>query len=219
MTMIQRHREKIVILGTGLFVSEVVDMLEGTGRFEVTAFIENRVREKAGKPLAGRPVIWIDDARRLAGSHRALRGLSTTRCAVFIEQATAMGFEFATFLHPTACISRTSSVGEGSIVCPGVIIASHTTIGSHVILNRGVLVGHDTMIGDLVTVSPGANIAGRVEVKEGAYIGMGAVVLDRITIGAHSIVGAGAVVTRDVPDHVQVVGVPARITREGIEGK
>jgi acetyltransferase-like isoleucine patch superfamily enzyme len=48
---------------------------------------------------------------------------------------------------------------------------------------------------------------------------MGAVVLDRITVGVHSVVGAGAVVTRDVPDHVQVIGVPARIVKENIRGK
>ena len=35
----------------------------------------------------------------------------------------------------------------------------------------------------------------------------------------HSVVGAGAVVTRNVPDHVQVVGIPAAIVRESIDGK
>jgi acetyltransferase-like isoleucine patch superfamily enzyme len=44
-------------------------------------------------------------------------------------------------------------------------------------------------------------------------------VLDRITIGEHSVVGAGSVVTRDVPDHVQGIGVPAKIVRENIQGK
>jgi acetyltransferase-like isoleucine patch superfamily enzyme len=48
---------------------------------------------------------------------------------------------------------------------------------------------------------------------------MGAVVIDHITIGSHSVIGAGAVVTKDVPDHVLVVGVPARIVKEGIAGK
>ena len=48
---------------------------------------------------------------------------------------------------------------------------------------------------------------------------MGALVLDRISVGSHSIVGAGAVVTKDVPDNVQVVGAPAKIVNENIEGK
>lgn len=48
---------------------------------------------------------------------------------------------------------------------------------------------------------------------------MGATVVDRLTIGVESIVGAGAVVVEDVPPNVQVVGVPARITKRGIEGR
>jgi acetyltransferase-like isoleucine patch superfamily enzyme len=48
---------------------------------------------------------------------------------------------------------------------------------------------------------------------------MGALILNTVSVGAYSVVGAGAVVTRDVPDHVQVVGVPAEIVKEGVEGK
>jgi acetyltransferase-like isoleucine patch superfamily enzyme len=51
------------------------------------------------------------------------------------------------------------------------------------------------------------------------YIGMGAVILNSLTIGSRVVVGAGAVVTKDVPDGVQVLGVPARITKEGIDGR
>lgn len=56
-----------------------------------------------------------------------------------------------------------------------------------------------------------------VTIGEGAYVGMGAIVLERITIGGYSVIGAGAVVTRDVPQHVQVMGIPARITKENVE--
>jgi acetyltransferase-like isoleucine patch superfamily enzyme len=51
-------------------------------------------------------------------------------------------------------------------------------------------------------------------VKRGASIGSGAVILCGLTIGKGAMVGAGAVVTRDVPDHGLVCGVPARLVRK-----
>lgn len=56
-----------------------------------------------------------------------------------------------------------------------------------------------------------------VSVSEGASIGARAVCVAPVTIGRWSTVAAGAVVTRNVPDHALVVGVPAR--RIGWVGK
>ena len=47
-------------------------------------------------------------------------------------------------------------------------------------------------------------------VRRGASIGANATIICGITIGEGSMVAAGAVVTRDVPDHALMVGVPAR---------
>jgi UDP-2-acetamido-3-amino-2,3-dideoxy-glucuronate N-acetyltransferase len=47
-------------------------------------------------------------------------------------------------------------------------------------------------------------------VRRGATLGANCTVVCGTTIGAHAFVGAGAVVSRDVPDHALVIGVPAR---------
>jgi acetyltransferase-like isoleucine patch superfamily enzyme len=49
-----------------------------------------------------------------------------------------------------------------------------------------------------------------VVIEDGASIGARAVCVAPVRIGRWATVAAGAVVTRDVPDHALVVGVPAR---------
>jgi acetyltransferase-like isoleucine patch superfamily enzyme len=48
-------------------------------------------------------------------------------------------------------------------------------------------------------------------VRRGASIGANATILCGIEIGEEALVGAGAVVTRDVPAHAIVAGVPAAV--------
>jgi serine acetyltransferase len=54
----------------------------------------------------------------------------------------------------------------------------------------------------------------------GAYtrVGTGAKVLGAVTVGERAIIGAGAVVLHDVPEAATVVGVPARVVRQGPVG-
>ncbi len=52
---------------------------------------------------------------------------------------------------------------------------------------------------------------GRIHGMYGASIGAGAIILPNVTIGKYAMVGAGALVTKDVPDHGLVIGVPARL--------
>jgi acetyltransferase EpsM len=211
--------QPLVILGTHVFAEEIADLATQTGEFEVAAFAENWDRERCREPMLGRPVVWIDDLEPLAATHGAICAIGSNKRWQFIEPVRELGFEFVTLQHPSATVSDEAEIGAGSIVGAGSVIGARAKLGEHVIVNRGVLIGHHTRIGDYVTLSPGANVAGCVEVGDGAYVAMGATLLDRISIGSHSVVAAGAVVTRDVPEKVQVQGVPARVVKEGVEGR
>ena len=210
---------KLLILGTRTFAPEIADVASDVPGVEIAGFVENMDRSRCSKTLEGLPIHWVDDVASLSDTHLAVCALATTQRSRFIEQVSSLGMRFATIVHPAARISRNSTVGEGSIVFPGVMIATRTTIGRHVILNRGALIGHHTTIGDYCSVMPGANIAGACTIGEATYVGMGALVLDHHAVGTRSVIGAGSVVTRDVADNVQVIGAPAKIVREQIEGR
>ncbi|MGH9661814.1 MAG: acetyltransferase [Bryobacteraceae bacterium] len=208
----------LLIFGARGFAQEVADLAGDTPGVRVAGYVENYDRELCGE-RDGLPVLWIDDVARMAGTHSAICGLGTTRRRALIEQVAAMGFEFIALIHPSARVSSKSSIGPGAIVSAGAIIAAHSRIGAHVIVNRGALLGHHLEIGACSTIGPGANIGGGCRLGEGVYIGIGATIVDHLNIGRGSVVGAGAVVTRDLPERVLAVGVPAKVVKEGIEGK
>jgi serine O-acetyltransferase len=113
----------------------------------------------------------------------------------------------------------------------------HTAIGRDVTLGAGVYFPHgwahihgETTIGDcvIVGVHSGIGLRGSFFSKGmgtkgptiGAYtrVGTGAKVLGSVSIGERAVIGAGAVVIRDVPEAATVVGVPARVVRQGPVG-
>jgi sugar O-acyltransferase (sialic acid O-acetyltransferase NeuD family) len=210
--------QPLLILGTRTYALELLDVASDAG-FAVAGFIENMDRDRCLEPLEGLSVHWIDEVVSLAATHLAVCSLATTQRARFVEQVSVLGFRFATVVHPSAQIPATTRIGEGCIIAAGVIIGAHSELGAQVRVNRGALIGHHTSIGDFVTIQPGANIAGACEIGSGSYLGMGSIVIDHLRVGEGSVVGAGAVVTKDVPSNVQVVGIPARVVKENVEGK
>lgn len=208
----------LVVLGTTHF-SEVVAETAGLAGFAVAGFVENLSRERCAETLCDLPVHWIDDVATLAGSHEAICGLGTTKRRTFVERAAALGFRFATVVHPTAYVAPSTTLGAGVYVGPHAAISPSCRIGNHVIVLSGSLVGHHADIGEFSSLMMGARVAGSTRIGECTWIATGAIVIDHLTVGSHAVVAAGAVVVEDVPDRVQVMGVPARIVKEVPDGR
>lgn len=203
-------RADLLILGAGAFAEEVADVATSSGQYQVIGFVEGLDCNRSNDKIAGKPIYWIDEIAPLLSKCFGICGIGSPRRSELIDRATSLGMRYTTVQHPTAIVSPLARWGIGCYFGPGCIVAAHVHIGDHVVLNRGCSIGHHTKVDSFVTVSPGVNFAGRGHVEHHAFLGIGATVIDGIRIGKHSLVGAGAVVTRDVPDTIKVVGVPAR---------
>jgi acetyltransferase-like isoleucine patch superfamily enzyme len=112
-------------------------------------------------------------------------------------------------------------IQKGSSIGAKCKISSHSFICEGVDIEDGVFIGHGVMFtndiypkavgedGELQTEADWKVI--RTLVKARASIGSNATILCGITIGEGSLIGAGAVVTKDVPAHAIVAGVPAKV--------
>ena len=130
------------------------------------------------------------------------------------ELSAMLDARYGQAIHPSAIIASSARIGEGTVVHHGSIVQANATIGRHVLINTAASVDHDCVVGDHAHVSPQVALCGHVRVGEGTHIGAGAVVIPKVTIGRWCRIGAGAVVLEDVPDHVTVVGNPARIVAD-----
>ena len=119
---------------------------------------------------------------------------------------------YPSLIHPSVWIGAEGfvTIGEGCIICAGVLITTNVIIKDFVILNLQCTVGHDVVINNYAAFMPSVNISGEVTIGEGVYVGTGAKIINQIEIGEYTIVGAGAVVARSLPVRCTAVGVPAR---------
>jgi sugar O-acyltransferase (sialic acid O-acetyltransferase NeuD family) len=120
----------------------------------------------------------------------------------------------AVAISPKSNISNYTTIGQGTLVCPGVCISPFSIIGKGVILNTGAIIEHECNISDFIHIAPGAVLAGNVYIGESSFIGANSVVKQGVRIGKNVTVGAGAVVLKDIPDNEIWIGNPAKRLRK-----
>jgi UDP-2-acetamido-3-amino-2,3-dideoxy-glucuronate N-acetyltransferase len=120
-----------------------------------------------------------------------------------------------TRVGPFVEIQRNCSVGarckisSHSFLCEGVTIEDEVFVGHGVMFTNDIFPQATNEDGTLQTDKDWVCVP--TLVKRRASIGSNATIVCGITIGEGALIGAGAVVTKDVPDHALVVGVPGRV--------
>lgn len=190
--------------GHGKVVKEI---LHANG-IKVEAFVDDNsnVNECAGRRV-------LHDAVGLSPMIVSIGNCRIHKLVVEKLKALNSDVEFATAIHPSAIVSPSAKIGEGTVVMAGVVINAEAVIGNHCIINTGATVDHECVIGDYCHIAPGVNISGDTHVDEGTWIGVGSCVIQGLHVGKNCMIGAGSVIVKDIPDNVVAFGNPCKVVK------
>jgi len=122
-------------------------------------------------------------------------------------------------IMPNCRIGSGCNLGQNVHVASGVRVGDNVKIQNNVSLYTGVELEDDVFCGPSMVftnvINPRSHVNRKAEyrktlVKQGATLGANSTIVCGTTIGRYAFVAAGATVTRDIPDHALVMGVPAR---------
>ncbi len=174
-------------------------------------------KEKWGKEYYGVRVLGsIEKARNFTDTY-FINGIGNDSNFMdkksILDRSGISSENFISIIHPTASISKTASIGIGTVILQNVTIASGVSIGNHVLIMAHSVINHDVQVGDYTFVTSGVCISGGVKVGEGCYIGTNSSIIGKIQIGENSLIGMGSVVLDTIPSHCVYVGNPAKFLK------
>jgi acetyltransferase-like isoleucine patch superfamily enzyme len=169
------------------------------------AAIENNVRLRFADHIRLGHGVYLDQGTYL---HATPRGIEIGAGTIVMHGAILHVYNFRGMSQSHIKIGRDSLIGEYSVIRGqgGVEIGDRVYTSP---FTQIIAVNHIFDDPNRPFVDQGITAEGII-IEDDVWLGAGAVITDGVKVGKGAVVAAGAVVTRDVPAHTVVGGVPAK---------
>lgn len=199
--------KKIIFFGTGAVAAEITSYIEDSdwGRnanIEVKGYVAS---DEAGVVNWGNykykaPYLGSFDTYKIEEEDYFVLALGNYAVKrKIVEQIKNRGGRFITLIHPTATIARTSTIGEGCVLCPYTMIGPNVILGDFNLLTSQSIISHDSTIGDYNFFATSL-ICGYTEIGSDNYFGIRATGVSSITIGSRNKIQAGMIIDKNIGD-------------------
>ncbi len=194
--------KEIVLFGAGGHCYAVIELIRSLGEFIPSKIIDDNPETNS---ILGLDVLLAEE-KHITEIMCITIGNNRVRKKI----AEMYASDYPSFIHRTAVVYPSVTIGEGTMIHPLAVLDADVSIGKHCIINNHSTVSHNSVVGDYAHIAIQATIAGGVKIGEGVLVGAGSVILPNVEIGEWSTIGAGAVVSKSIAPYTTVVGIPAK---------
>lgn len=142
----------LLILGAGSHGQEVMELAQSLRIFRKIDFLDDKKPEAIGKcenfsdylneyPVAI-PAVGDTDLRRR-----------------WMDELEDEGFVIPTLIHPTAVVSQSAQIGNGTVICARATIGPYTRLGEGCIISSGATVDKNVVLDDFYYVDCGETVS------------------------------------------------------------
>lgn len=204
----------LVIFGDTQFAERLSKYIIMEGVDRVCAFTQEE-RFMTRKEINGIPVIPFEKlGATLKEDFSVILGIGYTKMntlrAKLYNLCKEAGYEVGSYISSKALV-LSYEIGEGTFVCPGVVIGPDCKLGKGNYLASSAVLTHDNTLGNFNFISTNAVFGGFAKVEDNCFIGLHSTIKDDVTIANDNLIGAAANVLKSIEDAGGVyVGNPAR---------
>lgn len=208
--------KNLILVGGGGHCKSVIDVAESAD-YNILGILDKP--EEVGKNVLGYKIIGTDDdmAKYVDKAEFMITVGFVTNPSIRIKlykKIQEVGGKLATIISPTALVSPSATIGEGTVVMHKSLICVEAKIGINCIINNMVDVDHGASIGDFTHLSAGVLIAGEAKVGDRCFCGIGSTVQHVTSVASDVILGAASLVVKDITEPGVYVGHPVKLIKK-----
>lgn len=213
------HQRVIIFGGKGTAINIAEQIEDARLRFNYPMSVEGFAIDdpSLGEDLAGFPIVCgVREAWCKYRDSDILFIFSLYRPDVMHERLALLRDleipppRFANFVHPSAYVSSTVSLGYGNVILSNASLLHRVRLGNFNIVNSQVVIEHESAIQDGSFIAACSCIGARVQIGSGVFLGLNATVREDVVIADYATIGMASCVLRNVDEQTIVYGMPAK---------
>jgi sugar O-acyltransferase (sialic acid O-acetyltransferase NeuD family) len=203
---------KVIFIGSGAVAAEVCSYIEDINKIKskeisILGFLddnaENYKKHSSNYKFDSEYLGKIDDWSFSDNYHYVFGFANLEVRERLIKKLDLLSLNWLTIIHPSAQVSNSAIIEQGTVVYPNCVVGPNAKIGRFNLITSFSFVSHDCEVGDNNFLST-SGLSGNVKIGNNNFFGIRTTILPSIQIGSNNIFQAGMTIDKNVSDNETV---------------